>query len=91
MSGRAGNYYVSRDRLLEAAGFPKMNWFIFLRCGLSLLARRRLPEGAVTRVRAGELRLGSPDRTPFELDGELVGVLPATIRFRPRSLRVVVP
>jgi len=79
------------DQLLDAAVFPKMNWFTLLRCGVSLLARRRLPEAVITRLRAPELILSSTERTPFELDGELVGILPATLSFLPQPLRVLVP
>lgn len=79
------------DGLLEVCSFRQTNWYTLARCGPRLLLRGDLPESAVETFRAPVLRLTSPDRVPFELDGELVGKLPATLTIDPRRLRVIVP
>jgi diacylglycerol kinase family enzyme len=42
-------------------------------------------------LRADSVTLQSSDDTPFEVDGELAGRLPATFRVRRQALRVIVP
>ncbi len=80
-----------RDGLLEVCVFPRANWLTLVRCGPRLLLRGDLPP-SVTRVfQAEKLELTSADRVPFELDGELVGDLPATFTVERARLRVIVP
>lgn len=92
-----GGHYVLfaqasfRDGLLDAAVFPKAGWGTLLRCGPALLACKRLPAGLTETVRGATLTLTSDTPVPFELDGELVGHLPATFGLSPNSLRVAVP
>ena len=79
------------DGLLDATVFPKIGWRTLLRCGPRLLLYERLPGGVTHSLRAAQFTLTSEGRTPFELDGELVGHLPATFGVRPGALRVIVP
>ena len=79
------------DGLLEAAVFPKAGWGTLLRCGPALLARQRLPAGVSRVMRASALTLAGEARVPFELDGELIGHLPATFGLQTEALRVAVP
>ena len=80
-----------RDGLLEICVIPKTNWHSLLYCGVSLLARGRLPGGAARSLRSETFTLTSPASTPLEVDGESVGHLPATFSIQPQKLRVIVP
>jgi len=91
-----GNYRLLpqadlRDGLLDVCIFPRAGWMTLARCGLPLLARGKVPDGVVQRFQAGSFTLASNSPVPFELDGELVGHLPATFSIERDRLRVVVP
>ena len=91
-----GNYQLFpganlSDGLLEVCVFPKANWYTLLRCGPELLLRQKVPASQVQLLRADSVTLQSSDDTPFEIDGELAGRLPATFRVRRQALRVIVP
>ena len=79
------------DGLIHAAILPRVGWLSLAWCGLNLLTRRRLPSHSVIHLRGPEIRLSSPARIPFELDGDLVGELPVTFRVSRQKLRVAVP
>jgi diacylglycerol kinase (ATP) len=79
------------DGLLDVCVFPKVNWYTLLRCGPELLLREKVPPSQVQMLRADSVTLQSSDDTPIEVDGELVGRLPATFRVRRQALRVIVP
>jgi YegS/Rv2252/BmrU family lipid kinase len=81
----------ARDGLLDVCVFPRVNWFTLVWCGSRLLSLKTLPPGAVRRFRAASFSLLSAERTPFEVDGELVGPLPARFSVEPVRLRVLVP
>jgi len=80
-----------RDGLLDVCVFPRINWLTMFRCAPGLLARRRLPERIVQRVRAAAFELDGEPAAAFELDGEWVGHLPATFSVEREKLRVIVP
>jgi len=80
-----------RDGLLEVCVFPRVNWRTLLRCVPNFVARRRLPEGVVQRIRAATFELTSATAAAFELDGEWVGQLPVKFLIGRERLRVVVP
>lgn len=82
-----------RDGLLEVCVFPRADWLGLARCGLPLLVNGRVPEGAVRRFRAREVRLecGGVETAGFEVDGEWAGRTPVTFSVEPRRLRVLVP
>jgi diacylglycerol kinase family enzyme len=79
------------DGLLEICVFPRVNWLMLAWCAPPLLTRGVLPSKAVRRFRWEKLTLTTPSSAPFELDGELVGKLPATFSLQRRKLRVIVP
>jgi diacylglycerol kinase family enzyme len=81
----------SSDGMLEVCIFPRANWLTLIRCALPLLIGKRLPEGAVRRFRSESFVLSSASQTPFEVDGELAGHLPATFSVKRAGLRVLVP
>lgn len=80
-----------RDGLLDVCVFPRVNWLALAWCGPSLLLRRRLPASAIRMFRAETVTLTSPARTPLEVDGELIGHLPAAFSLQRARLRVAIP
>ena len=80
-----------RDGLLEVCVFPRANGWTLFRCGLPLLLRKTLPETTVVRLRTESLNLSATSPTPFEMDGEMGGHLPATVSVQKQALRVLVP
>ena len=80
-----------RDGCLHVCAFPRVGWWTLLRCGIPLLVRGRLPEGAVRRFRGTEFTLTAETPTAFELEGELVGQLPAKFSLKTKGLRVLIP
>jgi YegS/Rv2252/BmrU family lipid kinase len=91
-----GNYRVFpqadlRDGLLEVCVFPRVNWLTLASCGPGLLLRGTLPQGATRTFQAAEVTLAGASQTPLEVDGELVGHLPATFTLESLKLRVCIP
>jgi len=80
-----------RDGILDVCVLPRVNWLTLVRCGPGLLLQGRLPASATRLFRAESITLTSPSPTPLEIDGELIGHLPATFSIERSRLRVVVP
>lgn len=80
-----------QDGLLDICVFPKTNWLTLAQCGTQLLLNGTLPSAVTQNIRSETLTLSSPSQASFELDGELVGHLPATFTVQRSRLRVVVP
>lgn len=80
-----------RDGRLEVCVFPKVNWLTLARCGPGLLIRGRLPRTVTRTFQASTVTLTSNQRVAVELDGELVGNLPAQFSFHTEKLAVLVP
>jgi diacylglycerol kinase family enzyme len=80
-----------RDGLLNVCLFPRANWFTVARCGPSLLLRGCLPAAVAERFSTPLLSLSSVKPVPLELDGELIGHLPAQFSIESERLRVIVP
>jgi diacylglycerol kinase (ATP) len=79
------------DGLLEVCVFPRVNWLTLLRCGPPLLLRGRVPAAVTQCFQAESLELTSPLPAPLEVDGELIGHLPARCSIQRSKLRVIVP
>ena len=62
-----------------------------LRLAPGFIARQRLSEHRVRRLRAEKFEMTSDSAAAFELDGEWIGNLPATFSVERQKLRVVVP
>jgi YegS/Rv2252/BmrU family lipid kinase len=77
--------------LLDACVFPRVNLPAFLGHAPGFIARRKLSESRLQRLRAEKIELTSETQTAFELDGEWVGKLPVTFSIEQKKLRVVVP
>lgn len=80
-----------RDGLIDVCAFPRVTWLTLVRCSFPLLVSHRLPTGVVQRLQSNTIRLTAEGPVPAEVDGELAGVLPATLGVDPMRLRVVVP
>ena len=80
-----------RDGRLDVCVFPRAGWLTLARCFLPLLASGKVPAGAVRRFQAETFTLSSESTTPFELDGELIGNLPAIFSVERGRLRVLAP
>jgi diacylglycerol kinase family enzyme len=79
------------DGLLEVRVFPRANWLTVARCAGVFLAGQPLPGAVAKRFRAGTFTLASSSPAPLEVDGEIVGNLPATFSIERQKLRVIVP
>jgi YegS/Rv2252/BmrU family lipid kinase len=79
-----------RDGLLEVCLFPRTDWFTLAWCAPQLLTLGTLPPKAVRSFRAESITLTSSSRTPLQVDGELIGHLPATFSLQRQKLRVIV-
>lgn len=58
---------------------------------VQMFSRSRKPWGGLRYDRSPEIHFHGAVDEPLELDGELVGVLPATFRLFPKKLRVLAP
>lgn len=78
------------DGVFDLVLLKKTGWLDLAHAGWQMLWRTRRPSGALDYAQANEVTLtGAPDE-PLELDGELVGTLPATLSLKPNALRVLV-
>lgn len=77
-----------QDGLLDVCVFPRVNWWTLTRCGPPLLLKGKLPSGVVEHFQAANLTLNSPTKVPLEVDGELIGHLPAAFSVERKRLRV---
>ena len=80
-----------QDGLLHACIFPSANWWTLLRCAPGLLLKKRRPAGVAMPLVTTSLTLTSSPPAPLEIEGELVGHLPATFSVQPAGLRVIAP
>jgi YegS/Rv2252/BmrU family lipid kinase len=80
-----------RDGLLDVCVLPRVNWLTLARCSPQLLLRGTLPASVTKLFQTGSLTLTGATPTPLEVDGELIGHLPATFSVERSRLRVIVP
>lgn len=80
-----------QDGLLDACIFEKVNWRTLPGYLWDWASGKLFQPGGTTYLQGKELSLSSPARTSLQLEGELVGELPAAVTVRQRALRVVVP
>ena len=80
-----------RDGLLEVCVFPTVNWFTLARCGPPILLGGTLPSSATQVFRTASLTLTSAAPVALQVDGELIGQLPARFSVERERLRVIVP
>jgi diacylglycerol kinase (ATP) len=79
------------DGELEICVFPKVSWLTLARCGPGLLLNRKLPPKTTQSIKSASFTLSSATAAALEVDGELIGHLPATFSIQRSALRVIVP
>jgi diacylglycerol kinase (ATP) len=79
------------DGQLDAHVYRRADLRLAFICLVGLCTGRLGQVGQPHRIRAASLRLTASVRTPLQVDGELVGYLPARLDVCPAALRVVVP
>jgi YegS/Rv2252/BmrU family lipid kinase len=80
-----------RDGLLEICVLPRVNWLTLARCSPELLLRGVLPSSTHELFQAESVTLTSEAPTPVQIDGELIGQLPATFSLERSRLRIITP
>jgi len=81
----------NRDGLLEITLFPRASWPAVFRGAWGLLTNRLYSQGGLHHLRTPSFTLTSPLQTPFHVEGENIGHLPAQFSIHPQPLRVIVP
>lgn len=80
-----------QDGMLDAVVFPKVNWQTLPGHLLNFVRGRLFKEGGSIYLQAKEFSLTASNHAALQLEGELVGELPAKISILPRTLRVIAP
>lgn len=80
-----------QDGVLDAVIFPKVNWQSLPGHVFDFLSGRMFKEGGSIYLQAKEFTLRAEAHAALQLEGELVGELPAKITIVPKALRVVAP
>ncbi len=79
---------------LTVCAFPSRSWLRYVLYSGAVLARQHLRLKDVTLAQGSKVACSAVDRDStirFELDGELVGTLPATFEVIPDALTILVP
>jgi len=79
------------DGLLDVCVFPRVNWGTLFSCGWGFISGRLHTSGGARHFQAESFSLTAPTRTALELDGELVGELPARFTVHRQRLRTIMP
>ena len=80
-----------QDGLLHVLMVPKVTWLRAMAGGVGLLAGKLAEFCDASLVSLPSVKLTSASRVLFQLDGENIGELPATLSVKPKTLRVIVP
>lgn len=80
-----------QDGMLDVVVFPKVNWQSLPGHLLNFLRGKLFAEGGSIYLQGKEFTLTSNQHAALQLEGELVGALPARITILPKALRVVAP
>lgn len=79
------------DGLMDITIFESFDWRSLPACAAKFVFGKYFREGSQRYIQAQEVELTCEAPTPLQLDGELVGQLPARLRVLPRAMRLVVP
>lgn len=79
------------DGLMDVTVFETFNWKALPGCAAKFVFGKYFRAGAQKYLQGAEVELTSEGPTPLQLDGELVGHLPAKIRVLPKALKVIAP
>ncbi len=80
-----------QDGLLEVSVFPRASVEALARCTAGLILDQLHQVGGVKYLQGKTLSLSSTAPVTLHVEGENVGVLPATVSIRGKTLRVIVP
>lgn len=80
-----------RDGLLEVCLFPRVNWAVLARCSPGLLLNGTLPAATTRLFQVESFTLTSSKPAPLQVDGELIGELPAVFSIQKGRLRLIAP
>ena len=80
-----------QDGLLDAVVFPTVNWQTLPGHLFDFVRGRLFREGGSIYLQGREFFLHSQERAALQLEGELVGELPARVFVVPKALRMVAP
>jgi diacylglycerol kinase (ATP) len=80
-----------QDRILDAVVFDKVNWSKLPAYLYHFLSGGLFKEGVTEYLQGKEFTLTSKDPALLQLEGDLVGRLPARISLLPQQLRVLAP
>jgi diacylglycerol kinase (ATP) len=79
------------DGKLHACVFEKLNLWVFVRYAMGFISGNVKPPSSVRYLQSKEFKLYSKADVPFELEGDLIGRLPATFSVCDQRIRVIVP
>jgi diacylglycerol kinase family enzyme len=79
------------DGVLDVTVFPKFQWAALAGCAANFALGRYFRPGCQRYWQAREFEITSEAVTPLQLDGDLVGHLPARVSVRAKMLRVIGP
>jgi diacylglycerol kinase (ATP) len=80
-----------QDGVLDAVVFPKVNWQTLPGHLFDFVRGRLFKEGGSIYLQGREFFVTSSERASLQLEGELVGELPARVFVVPKALRMVAP
>lgn len=80
-----------QDGLCDVAVFPKVSAFQLIKAVIGMYTGSVYRMCEAQQQQAAKVQLRSSGHVPLQLDGDLVGELPATITILPKALRVRVP
>lgn len=80
-----------QDGLLDAVVFQDVHWRGLPLHAWRFITRQMFKEGSTDYFQNSEFLLESDTRAPLQLDGDVVGELPAKLTILPKCLRVLVP
>jgi diacylglycerol kinase family enzyme len=80
-----------QDGLMDVSVFPKVSVFQLLKGVIGMYTGSVYRMCEAHQLQAVKVQLTSDGHVPLQLDGDLVGCLPATISVLPKALRVRVP
>lgn len=79
------------DGILDVCCISRATFGAVFKFVPSILFKQMLPEAAVPRIRTKKFQITSETQAGFELDGEWIGHLPATVSVGEHRIRVIVP
>lgn len=78
------------DGLLDICVFKRVNWGLLARYAVGYATGRPKPPRDLKMLRVPQAKLSAAASVPFEVEGDLCGMLPVELGIRPGVLRVVV-